>query len=84
MDIDIRGKVKQSLSIQMDDLLPSIIKAVKKELDLPDDAELHYTSKTTFLSFSVVKTEQDRMKCQCDNCVNSRLIQSSKRVTTEA
>ena len=84
MDIDVRGKVKQSVSIQMDDLLPSIIKAVKKELGLPDDAELHYTSKTTFLSFSVVKSDQDRMKCQCDNCVNNRLIKSSKRVTTEA
>ena len=84
MDIDVRGKVKQSLSVQMDDLLPSIIKAVKEELGLPDDAELHYTSKTTFLSFSVVKTDQDRMKCQCDNCVNNRLIQSSKRTTTKA
>ena len=83
MDIDVRGKVKQSVSIQMDDLLPSIIKAVKEELGLPDDAELHYTSKTTFLSFSVVKSDQDRMKCQCENCVNERLIQGSKRVNAE-
>lgn len=83
MEIDVRGKVKQSLSVQMDDLLPSIIKAIKEELNLPDDAELHYTSKTTFLSFSVVKNEQDRMKCQCENCVNNRIIQASERVTTE-
>lgn len=84
MDIDVRGKVKQSVSIQMDDLLPSIIKAVKEELGLPDDAELHYTSKTTFLSFSVVKNEKDRMKCQCDNCVTGRSVQSSKRTITKA
>lgn len=84
MDIDVRGKVKQSLSVQMDDMLPSIIKAIKEELNLPDDTELHYTSKTTFLSFSVVKNEKDRSKCQCENCVNNRLIQEIKKVTTEA
>jgi len=75
LEISVKGKVRQTVSVQIEDLLPSIIKAIKEELELPEDAELHYTSKTTFMSFNVIRNKDQREKCQCEKCTLKRLGQ---------
>lgn len=73
LNISVKGKVKQTVSIQIEDILPSLIKAIKDDLGLPEDTEIHYTSKTTFLSFNVIRNENQRKKCQCEKYTLERL-----------
>lgn len=73
MKFSLKGKTKQRVSIQMDDILPSIIEAVKEDLGLPDDAELHYTSNTRFITFDVIRTDAQRKRCQCRACIEKKL-----------
>ena len=65
--ISVKGKVKQMVSVQIEDLLPSIIEAIKEELELPEEFELNYTSKTSFLSFDVIKNKKQKDKSQCED-----------------
>ena len=58
LNISVKGKVRQTVSVQIEDLLPSIIEAIKEDLDLPEEFELNYTSKTSFLSFNVVRNKK--------------------------
>lgn len=73
MDISVKGKTDQRLTIQMKDLLPSIMKAIKEDIGLPDDVELHYASNTTFLSFNVIRNDEHRERCHCNKCTLWRL-----------
>ena len=75
MDISVEGKTDQRVSIQMKDLLPSIIKAIKEDIGLSDDEELHYTSTTKFLTFNVIRNDEHRERCHCDKCTVWRLGQ---------
>ena len=58
LKISLKGKTKQTVSVQIEDMLPAIIEAIREDLDLPDDTELQYTSKTTFMSFAVIKNKK--------------------------
>lgn len=62
--ISLKGKTRQTVSVQIEDLLPSIIEAIKDDLDLPEEFDLNYTSKTSFLSFNVVKNKKNKPKCE--------------------
>jgi len=73
MKLSVKGKTSQRVSLQIDDILPSLIEAIKEDLGLPDDAELHYTSTTRFLTFDVIRTDEQRERCQCRACMEKRL-----------
>lgn len=55
MNIKQKGKLKLSVSIQVNDILPFVIKTIKEELDLNELTEVNYTSNTTFLTFDIIK-----------------------------
>jgi len=44
---------KETVSIQMDEIIPQLIDNIKKEYNLSDDDEVEYTSKTEFLTFLI-------------------------------
>ena len=73
MQLSVKGKTMQRVSLQMEDILPSITKAIREDLGLPEDVELHYTSNTRFLTFDVLRTDAQRNKCQCRACMEKRL-----------
>ncbi|MCK4665918.1 hypothetical protein KAU33_04170 [Candidatus Dependentiae bacterium] len=62
----------------MEDILPSIIEAIKEDLGLPEDAELHYTSTTRFLTFDVIRTDAQRERCQCRACMEKRFQEETE------
>lgn len=73
LKFSLKGKTKPRISVQMEDILPSITKAIKEDLGLPDDAELHYTSTTRFITFDLIRTDKQRERCQCRACMEKRL-----------
>ena len=73
MKLSVKGKTMQRVSLQMEDILPSITEAIREDLGLPEDVELHYTSNTRFLTFDVLRTDAQRNKCQCRACMEKRL-----------
>ena len=73
MKLSLKGKTRQRISIQMSDILPSIIEAVKEDLGLSKEDELHFTSNTTFITFDVIRTDAQRDKCQCRACMERRI-----------
>ena len=48
------------LSFKMEELLPAIEKYIREQITMPEDIELVYTSKTTFLTFDAVKSEKTK------------------------
>ena len=78
MKLSVKGKTSQRVSLQIDDILPSLIEAIKEDLGLPDDAELHYTSNTRFLTFDIIRTDKQRERCQCRACMEKRLQEETE------
>jgi hypothetical protein len=67
--IKIKGKLRETVSVQMSDLLPSIKDAISEEMELDDSVELHLTSNTPFLLFNVIRTPEQKIKCSCNKCM---------------
>lgn len=69
MKIKIKGKLRETVSVQMSDLLPFIKDAISEEMKLDDSVELHLTSNTPFLLFNVIRTPKQKLKCSCNECI---------------
>lgn len=60
-------QVRQIVSIKIEEIQPLIDEYIKKKCEFGNDIELHKTSKTSFLTYSVIRNG-DISECECEKC----------------
>ena len=67
-DNGVQMKKKETISVDMTEIIDTIKDDIRKKYDMDENVQLHYTSKTSFLTFTVVR--DNKSFCDCDDCTN--------------